>query len=100
MLLPDDVDIKTALDILAIFKERLSGFVTSDSVVDSTGRVLIKGDAIYKLLVEITKYEKQLKHRKQRNSDKVIIDRIKRQLENHNELDWHDEDEQRCQNMR
>jgi hypothetical protein len=74
MLLPDDVDIKTALDMLAIFKERLSGFVTKDSVVDSTGRVLIKGYAIYKLLVEITKCEKQLR------LDKAYANAISKEL--------------------
>jgi hypothetical protein len=98
MLLPDDVDIKTALDILAIFKERLSVFATTDSVVDSTGRVLIKGDAIYKLLVEIVKCEKQLRLDKAYND--TMLNRIQALDKTNTNSDWHDEDEQRCQNMR
>jgi hypothetical protein len=97
MLLPDDVDIKTALDMLGIFKGRLSGWIANDSVVTLEGRILIKGDAIHELIVEIIHCEKQLK------LDKVRTDKISKELhelENHNEPDWHDEDEQRCQNMR
>jgi hypothetical protein len=81
MLLPDDVDIKTALDLLGIFKGCLSGWIANDSVVESTGRVLIKGDAIHELIVEIINCEKQLRLDKAYNN--TMSERIKR-LKNEN----------------
>jgi hypothetical protein len=74
MLLPDDVDIKTALDMLAIFKERLNSLVVLDNVITPEGRVLVKGGAIHNLLVEIINCEKQLR------LDKAYADAVSRKL--------------------
>jgi len=76
MLLPDDVDIKTALDMLAIFKERLNSLVVLDNVITPEGRVLVKGGAIHNLLVEIINCEKQLRLDKAYND--TMSERLKR----------------------
>ena len=60
-ILPEDVDLQTALNMLAIFKKSVNELVILHNVITPEGRVLVKGDAIHNLLVEIINCEKQIK---------------------------------------
>jgi hypothetical protein len=60
-ILPEDVDLQTALNMLAIFKKSVNELVILHNVITPEGRVLVKGDAIHNLLVEIINCEKLLK---------------------------------------
>jgi len=47
--------------MLAIFKKSVNELVILHNVIFPEGRVLVKGDAIHNLLVEIINCEKQIK---------------------------------------
>jgi hypothetical protein len=64
-ILPEDVDVGTALNMLTIFKKSVNELVILHNVITPEGRVLVKGDAIQKLLVEIINCEKSLKQSKE-----------------------------------
>ena len=60
-ILPEDVDQQTALNMLSIFKKSVNELVILHNVITPEGRVLVKGDAINNLLVDIINCEKSLK---------------------------------------
>ncbi|MFA5300245.1 MAG: hypothetical protein WC389_18815 [Lutibacter sp.] len=60
-ILPDDVDIKTALDMLEIFKTCVNNLIILDNVIMPDGKVLVKGGAIHNLLVDIINCQKRLR---------------------------------------
>lgn len=60
-ILPEDVDLQTALNMLAIFKKSVNELVILHNVITPEGRVLVKGDAIHNLLADIINCEKLVK---------------------------------------
>ncbi len=60
-ILPDDVDLITALKMLEIFKTSVNELVILHNEIAYNGRVLVKGGAVYDLLKEIIECQKQLK---------------------------------------
>jgi hypothetical protein len=60
-ILPEDVDVKTALDMLEIFKTSVNNLVILSNVITPEGKVLVKGGAVHDLLVDIINCQKQLR---------------------------------------
>jgi hypothetical protein len=61
LILPEDVDTKTAIDMLQSFIDALNYSVLKESEVKSNGNVMIKGDSIHELLASCIKHQKQLR---------------------------------------
>lgn len=60
-VLPEGVDIKTALNLLEVFKTSVNNLVILDNVITPEGRVMVKGGAVHDLLVDIINCQKQLR---------------------------------------
>lgn len=61
LILPEDVDTKTAIDMLQSFIDALNYSVLRENIIMPRGTVLIKGDSIHELLASCIKQQKQLR---------------------------------------
>ena len=61
LILPEDVDLQTAIDMLQAFIDALNYSVLRENIIMPRGTVLIKGDSIHELLASCIKHQKQLR---------------------------------------
>jgi hypothetical protein len=60
-LIPENVDVKTALVMLELFKSSVNNLVILHNVITPEGKVLVKGGAVHDLLVDIINCQKHLR---------------------------------------